>query len=46
MKKAPITGITGQEGSYLAEHLLAEGYEVHGLGRLFLCVRDAGGADR
>lgn len=33
MKKALITGITGQDGSYLAEHLLALGYEVHGLVR-------------
>lgn len=32
-KKALITGITGQDGSYLAEHLLANGYEVHGLVR-------------
>lgn len=31
MKKAVITGITGQDGSYLAELLLAQGYEVHGL---------------
>lgn len=31
MKKALITGITGQDGSYLAEHLLDLGYEVHGL---------------
>jgi GDPmannose 4,6-dehydratase len=31
MKKALITGITGQDGSYLAEMLLAKGYEVHGL---------------
>jgi GDPmannose 4,6-dehydratase len=31
MKKALITGITGQDGSYLAELLLSEGYEVHGL---------------
>jgi GDPmannose 4,6-dehydratase len=31
MKKALITGITGQDGSYLAELLLAKGYEVHGL---------------
>ncbi len=30
-KRALITGITGQDGSYLAEQLLAEGYEVHGL---------------
>jgi GDPmannose 4,6-dehydratase len=33
MKKALITGITGQDGSYLAEYLLALGYEVHGLVR-------------
>ncbi|MBW0158288.1 GDP-mannose 4,6-dehydratase [Sedimentimonas flavescens] len=32
-KKALITGITGQDGSYLAEFLLAKGYEVHGLKR-------------
>jgi len=31
MKSALITGITGQDGSYLAEFLLAKGYEVHGL---------------
>jgi GDPmannose 4,6-dehydratase len=31
MKRALITGITGQDGSYLAEHLLALGYSVHGL---------------
>ena len=31
MKKALITGITGQDGSYLAEFLLAKGYEVHGI---------------
>ena len=30
MKKALITGITGQDGSYLAEFLLEKGYEVHG----------------
>jgi GDPmannose 4,6-dehydratase len=30
MKRAMITGITGQDGSYLAEHLLSEGYEVCG----------------
>ena len=30
-KKALITGITGQDGSYLAEHLLSLGYEVHGI---------------
>lgn len=32
-RRALITGITGQDGSYLAEHLLAEGYEVWGLAR-------------
>ncbi|MDQ3754124.1 MAG: GDP-mannose 4,6-dehydratase [Acidobacteriota bacterium] len=32
-KRALITGITGQDGSYLAEHLLGLGYEVHGLVR-------------
>ncbi|HVF27130.1 MAG TPA: GDP-mannose 4,6-dehydratase [Pyrinomonadaceae bacterium] len=32
-KKALITGITGQDGSYLAEHLLGLGYEVHGIVR-------------
>ncbi|MDE6611403.1 MAG: GDP-mannose 4,6-dehydratase [Muribaculaceae bacterium] len=31
MRKALITGITGQDGSYLAEFLLAKGYEVHGI---------------
>jgi GDPmannose 4,6-dehydratase len=31
MKKALITGVTGQDGSYLSELLLSEGYEVHGL---------------
>ena len=31
MKKALITGITGQDGSYLAEFLLEKGYEVHGM---------------
>jgi len=31
MKKALITGTTGQDGSYLAEFLLSKGYEVHGL---------------
>src|SRR6188474_1335904 len=31
MKKALITGITGQDGSYLAEFLLSKGYEVHGV---------------
>ena len=31
LKKAIITGITGQDGSYLAELLLGKGYEVHGI---------------
>ncbi len=31
MKRAFITGITGQDGSYLAELLLCKGYEIHGL---------------
>jgi GDPmannose 4,6-dehydratase len=31
MKRALITGITGQDGSYLTEHLLSLGYEVHGI---------------
>lgn len=33
MKKAIITGVTGQDGSYLSELLLAKGYEVHGIKR-------------
>ncbi len=33
MKKALITGITGQDGAYLAELLLAKDYEVHGIKR-------------
>ena len=33
MKKALITGITGQDGSYLAELLLGKGYDVHGIVR-------------
>jgi GDPmannose 4,6-dehydratase len=33
MKVALITGITGQDGSYLAELLLEKGYEVHGIVR-------------
>jgi GDPmannose 4,6-dehydratase len=32
-KKALITGIAGQDGSYLTEHLLSLGYEVHGIVR-------------
>jgi GDPmannose 4,6-dehydratase len=31
MKKALVTGITGQDGSYLTEILLEKGYEVHGI---------------
>ncbi|MCK4687747.1 MAG: GDP-mannose 4,6-dehydratase, partial [Candidatus Lokiarchaeota archaeon] len=31
MKKALITGVTGQDGSYLSEFLLFKGYEVHGM---------------
>ena len=33
MKKALITGIAGQDGSYLAEYLLSLGYQVHGIVR-------------
>ncbi|MEP6933052.1 MAG: GDP-mannose 4,6-dehydratase, partial [Nitrospirota bacterium] len=33
MKRALISGITGQDGSYLAEFLLAKGYEVYGIVR-------------
>ena len=33
MKKAIITGVTGQDGAYLAELLLNKGYEVHGFKR-------------
>src|ERR1700731_1807394 len=33
MKRAIITGITGQDGSYLAEWLLGKGYQVHGIVR-------------
>ena len=44
MKKALITGITGQDGSFLAELLLAKGYEVHGIDppRLHVQHRPAG----
>ena len=31
MPRALITGITGQDGTYLSEHLLAQGYEVYGM---------------
>ena len=33
MKRALITGVTGQDGAYLAELLLSKGYEVHGIKR-------------
>ena len=33
MKKALITGVTGQDGAYLAEFLLKQGYAVHGMVR-------------
>src|SRR5436853_7145353 len=33
MKKALITGVTGQDGAYLSEFLIAKGYEVHGIKR-------------
>ena len=33
LKKALITGVTGQDGAYLAEFLLEKGYEVHGIKR-------------
>jgi GDPmannose 4,6-dehydratase len=33
MKRALITGVTGQDGSYLAELLVAKGYDVYGLTR-------------
>ena len=33
MKRALITGVTGQDGSYLAELLISKGYEVHGIKR-------------
>ena len=42
-KKALITGVTGQDGSYLAELLLDKGYEVHGICLLYtsnMCLTD------
>ena len=33
LKKALITGVTGQDGAYLAQFLLGKGYEVHGIKR-------------
>lgn len=41
MKKALITGVTGQDGSYLAELLLEKGYEVHGIQRPSSSIRTA-----
>lgn len=41
MKKALVTGITGQDGSYLAELLLEKGYEVHGIQRPSSSIRTA-----
>ena len=44
MKRALITGITGQDGSYLAEFLLNKGYQVHGIKRRsssFSCKKGA-----
>ncbi len=32
-KKALITGVAGQDGSYLSEYLISQGYEVHGIVR-------------
>ena len=43
-KRALVTGITGQDGSYLAEQLLAKGYEVHGLVRRVAAEIRGGGA--
>ena len=40
-KTALITGVTGQDGSYLAEFLLGKGYEVHGLVRRVAAEREA-----
>ena len=40
MKRALITGITGQDGSYLAELLLEKGYEVYGIWRRKICGYD------
>jgi GDPmannose 4,6-dehydratase len=37
MKRALITGITGQDGSYLAEPLLSKDYEMHGIIRAVGC---------
>jgi hypothetical protein len=40
-KVAFMTGITGQDGSYLTEFLLAKGYEVHGTPLFVGCARNA-----
>ena len=40
MKRALITGVTGQDGSYLADFLLAKGYEVHGVIRRTSSVKN------
>ena len=37
-KKALITGVTGQDGSYLSEFLLEKGYDVHGIIRRTSCL--------
>ncbi len=37
MKVALLTGVTGQDGAYLAELLLSKGYEVHGIKRRASC---------
>ena len=39
MKLAFITGITGQDGSYLAELLIEKGYEIHGIVRRTSSIR-------
>ena len=41
-KVALITGITGQDGSYLAEFLIEKGYEVHGLDASNICISTNG----
>jgi GDPmannose 4,6-dehydratase len=41
MKRALITGITRQDGAYLAEYLWREGYEVHGIKRRSSCFNTA-----
>ena len=45
-KVALITGITGQDGSYLAEFLLKKGYIVHGVKRIFISFLIAPAAKR